>query len=109
MVDKHSEFPRQRLELGLVSALFHDIGRILTITHEMKRTSLGYNIDHDKLTFEVLSPHLRKFDQQWPDGANELRYLLTWKKGQKIPKYDMADLVSCCDRLSAGMGLQKRT
>ena len=109
MVGKHSEFRRQSLELGLVAALFYDIGKILTITHEMKRTSLGYNLDHDKLTLEILGPYLRQLDQQWPDGANELRYLLTWKKGQKVPKHDMADLVSCCDRLSAGMGLQKRT
>lgn len=107
MIEKHNEFPRNQLELGLASALFHDVGKILTITHKMKRTSLGHNIDHDKLTLEVLGPHLKKLDHEWPEGGGTLRYLLTWKKGQRIPKYDMADLVSCCDRLSAGFGFKQ--
>ena len=108
LVKKHHEFSRNDFELGLVAVLFHDVGKILTITHDMRRTSLGYDLDHDKLTLEVLSPYLRQLDIDWPDGARRLRYLLTWKKGQKIPKYDMADLVSCCDRISAGRLIQSR-
>ena len=103
LVAKHQEFSRECCELGMVAALFHDIGKILTLTHRMRRTTLGAAIDHDKLTLEVLAPHLRHLDREWPEGGRELRYLLTWKMCEKIPKYDMADLVACCDRISTGL------
>lgn len=108
MVERHHEFARAHYQIGLVAALFHDIGKILTLTHEMKRTSLGNCVDHDKLTLETLAPYLRELDRQWPQGATELRYLLTWKIGRRVPDFDMADLVSCCDRLSAGLDLSRR-
>lgn len=108
MVERHHEFPRAHYQVGLVAALFHDIGKILTLTHEMKRTSLGSSVDHDKLTLETLAPYLWEMDRQWPQGATELRYLLTWKIGRRVPDFDMADLVSCCDRLSAGLDLSRR-
>ncbi|MGE4345647.1 MAG: HD domain-containing protein [Geoalkalibacter sp.] len=103
LVAKHQEFARESCELGMVAALFHDVGKILTLTHRMRRTSLGASVDHDKLTLEVLAPHLRLLDREWPEGGRELRYLLTWKMCEKIPKYDMADLVACCDRISTGL------
>lgn len=108
MVERHHEFTRDHYEVGLVAALFHDIGKILTLTHEMKRTSLGSSVDHDKLTLETLAPYLKELDRQWPQGAAELRYLLTWKAGRRVPDFDMADLVSCCDRVSAGLDLSRR-
>ncbi|MDY0269973.1 hypothetical protein [Trichloromonas sp.] len=103
LVAKHREFSRESCELGMVAALFHDVGKILTLTHRMRRTTLGAAVDHDKLTLEVLAPHLRHLDREWPEGGRELRYLLTWKMCEKIPKYDMADLVACCDRISTGL------
>ena len=106
MLERHREFPRDSYELGIVAMLFHDIGKIMTMTSMMTRTSLGSCIDHDKLTLEVLSPYLRRMEQQWTQGVQELRYLLTWKINKPVPKYDMADLVACCDRLSAGLDMQ---
>ncbi|WP_282756034.1 HD domain-containing protein [Desulfuromonas thiophila] len=103
LVSRHQEFPRERAQLGMVAALFHDIGKVLTLTHHMRRTSLGACLDHDKLTLEVLAPHLRQLDRDWPEGGEELRYLLTWKLCSRVPRYDMADLVACCDRLSTGL------
>lgn len=103
MVERHREFAQAQHQLGMVAALFHDIGKILTLTHQMRRTSLGHCLDHDKLTLETLAPYLKQLDRDWPQGAAELRYLLTWKVGRGIPAYDMADLVSCCDRVSAGL------
>ena len=102
MLERHRDFSRNSYELAIVAMLFHDIGKIMTMTSMMTRTSLGSCIDHDKLTLEVLSPYLRRLEQQWAPGAQELRYLLTWKINKPVPKYDMADLVACCDRLSAG-------
>ena len=40
----------------MVAALFHDVGKIFTLTHRMWRTFLGAAVDHDKLTLEVLAP-----------------------------------------------------
>ena len=108
MVEKHREFRRESFELGLVAALFHDIGKIMTMTCDMQRTSLGYGFDHDKLTLEVIAPYLKRLDKEWAEGAQELRYLLTWKLNQRIPRYDMADLVTCCDRISTGLDRQKQ-
>ena len=76
IVGKHHDFHKNSYQLGLVSALFHDIGKILTLTHNMTRTSLGSSVDHDKLTYEVLKPYLSQLEQSWPEGARELRYLL---------------------------------
>ncbi len=108
MVERHHEFPSAHYQVGLVASLFHDIGKILTLTHEMKRTPLGSSVDHDKLTLETLAPYLKELDRQLPKGAAELRYLLTWKTGRRVPDFDMADLVSCCDRVSAGLDLSRR-
>nr|WP_320050061.1 HD domain-containing protein [uncultured Desulfuromonas sp.] len=108
MVEKHYHFPRQDYELGLVSALFHDIGKILTMTHTMKRTTIGATTEHEKLTFEVLAPYLQNLADNWPAGEKQLRYLLSWKLKRRIPRYNMADLVACCDRISAGADMQKK-
>ncbi len=108
MVERQQGFTRESHELGLISSLFHDIGKVLTLTHEMERTSLGFSIDHDKLTLEVLSPYLANLEQNWPAGAQELRYLLTWKVKRPVPRYNMADLVACSDRLSAGLDMEKK-
>jgi len=108
MLARHNEFCREEQQLGLVAALFHDVGKILTLTHDMKRTSLGRVIDHDKLTLEVLSPYLRELDRAWTEGAAKLRYLLSWKLQQRIPRYDIADLITCYDRVSTGIDLKKR-
>lgn len=76
MVGPHRDFNKNSYQLGLVSALFHDIGEILTLIHTMKRTSLRYSVDHDKLTYEVFKPHLTQLEQSWLEGSRELRYLL---------------------------------
>lgn len=109
MVKKHREFEQESYELGIVAALFHDIGKTLTLTCQMERTSLGQSFDHDKLTLEVLAPYLKQLEAEWPQGDTELRYLLSWKIRKPVPCYNMADLVTCCDRISSGLDLQKRT
>lgn len=108
LVGKYREFDRNSYELGIVAALFHDIGKILTLTYQMQRTSLGHSRNHDKLTLEVLDPYLQRLEQDWPQGADELRCSLTWKLRKPVPRYNMADLVACCDRLSSGFDRQKR-
>ena len=108
MVAKHHNFPQIDYELGLVAALLHDVGKTLTMTHKMERTTIGASVEHDKLTFEVLGPMLSQLAKDWPEGATKLRYLLNWKLNMRIPRYNMADLVACCDRMSTGLEMEKR-
>lgn len=108
IVEKHRSFPREKYELGLVAALFHDLGKILTMTSDMKRTTLGSSNEHEKLTLEILAPFFKQLEQTWADGARELRYLLGWKVKRPVPHYNIADLVACSDRLSAGLDMDRR-
>ncbi len=108
LIESQRSFSREDYELGLVAALFHDIGKTLTLTPQMTLTSLGASQEHDKLTWEVLGSALRQFEQDWPAGAKKLRYMLGWKAQRSIPHYNMADLVACADRISSGQDMDLR-
>ena len=106
IIDRYEEFTPEEKELGMVAALFHDIGKILTMTPQMELTSLGRTLEHDKLTLEILAPYLRRLDTEWPQGSARLRYLLTWRPGRTdkgIPKTPLANAVVAADRVSAGV------
>ena len=106
MIERYEEFTPEQKELGMVAALFHDIGKILTMTPQMELTSLGRTLEHDKLTLEILAPYLRRLDSEWPQGSAQLRYLLTWRPGRTdkgIPKTPLANAVVAADRVSAGV------
>jgi 3'-5' exoribonuclease len=107
MVSRFREFDTRDKELGMVAALMHDIGKTLTMTPQMQRTTLGAEEDHRKLTLVILDPYLRSLAHEWPQGEEQLRYLLMWKQGSQIPQYNMADVVACCDRISAGLDMQE--
>lgn len=98
------------LELGQVAALFHDIGKIKTLTNEMERTQLGYVVDHNALTLEMLAPALVQLEKRWPDGATALRYILTWHHHPKPgnPLMVMAEVVRSADRISSGQSIQNK-
>lgn len=106
ILERYQEFAPDKKELGMVATLLHDIGKILTMTPQMRLTSLGRTLDHDKLTLEILAPHLRRLDNNWLEGAAELRYLLTWRPGRRdpgMPKTPLANAVLGADRVSAGL------
>lgn len=108
IVKNQKGFSRENYELRLISSLFHDIGKVVTMTHDMQRTSLGSSTEDDKRTFELLGPYLSKLEHSWPAGAKELRYLLKWKIRRKVPEYNIADLGACSDRLSAGFDMDQK-
>ena len=108
MVARFREFSSKDLEIGMTAALMHDLGKILTLTPAMQRTTLGHAEHHHKLTFEILEPYLQGLQYEWPEGAEQLRYILNWKQRSQIPHYDMADVVTCCDRISTGLDMKKK-
>lgn len=110
MVSRFIEFPHAEFELGIVGALFHDVGKIKTLKSVGKLTSTGFICDHDSLTLEVLAVHLRRLDSICPNAAIALRYLWTWRNGRRhrpIPLITIAEAISVADRISSGLNAQE--
>lgn len=106
MLARYDEFSLEQKELGIVAALFHDIAKTVTMTPQMRRTTLGKAVDHDKMTLEVLAPYLRPYDKDWPNETAELLYLMTWRPANRdrgIPRTPLANAVLAADRISAGI------
>lgn len=104
-------FARIDLELGMVAALLHDIGKIRTLRPNLRLTDEGFLLQHDDLTLEVLAPSLRELDASWPTGASDLRYLWSFLKAKRerpIPCITIAEAVLAADRISAGIDNQRR-
>lgn len=107
-VFNHHKIPVQERYLGIVAALLHDLGKIRTLSADMRRTQLGVLVDHEQLTLEVLSPHLSWLDKKDPRLSSALRYLLSWKpRGfDRIPKFEVYEVIRMADRVSAGSSIQ---
>ena len=90
-------------QIGVVAGLFHDLGKIKTMTADMTRTELGKLVRHEDLTLEILAPHLRWLEQIDTQLSTYLRYVLAWNKKTygSIPALDICDAVLAFDRLSA--------
>ena len=110
MVSRFVEFPQAELELALVGALFHDIGKTRTMRSVGKLSQIGYVCDHDSLTLEVLSRHLQVLDTICPDAAIALRYLWTWRNRRyqrATPLLTVAEAIAAADRISSGLNVQE--
>mgnify|MGYP001270299270 CR=1 FL=1 len=99
------QFSPEIKDLGIVASLLHDVGKIRTLTEAARLSCAGFLINHEAVTLEILTPHLKKLDKEWPDGALALRYLLTWKSHtyRKFPLMTMAEAVLAADRISSGL------
>lgn len=112
MMARYNEFPTAMLELGIVGALFHDVGKIKTVGMVGgRRETAGYVLDHDDLTLEVLASHLKKLDSVCMDAGVALRYIWTWRRGKsrsRIPIMTVAEAVALSDRVSAGLDVERQ-
>lgn len=109
MVSRYYEFPEMEIQVGMIAALFHDIGKIRTIQSVGKHSVAGYVLDHDALTLEILAPHLQRLDASCPDAGVALRYLLTWRCQRKNfhPLLTIAEAISAADHISSGLDRQR--
>lgn len=110
MVSRYIEFPEYELELAIVAALFHDIGKTRTLECVGKHTPSGYLLGHEALTLEVLAPHLHRLDSICPDVSMALRYLWTWRYNrfsQRHPLLTVAEAITASDHISSGLNRQK--
>jgi hypothetical protein len=89
--------------LLVAAALLHDLGKIRCYEADGQRTVLGCRVDHEILTLELLAPHLRALDADWPAGGARLRQLLSWRasREQPTPPDALIELLRSADRLSA--------
>ena len=69
--------------LTKVAGLLHDLGKVRALKPHGVRTRMGYVLNHEALTLELLAPGLAYLDRAWPDGGVALRYLLTWHTGAR--------------------------
>jgi len=102
-----NEAPEMRA-LGVVAGLLHDIGKIRTLRADGSRTPTGFVLSHNALTLELLAPALTGLDRQWPDGANAVRYLLTWRPSLREPNplLPTALVLQCADRYSSAANVR---
>ena len=110
MASRFAKLDNDLAGLAVVGALFHDIGKTRTVRSTGKLSEIGYVIDHDSLTLEVLSPYLRFLDNACPDAAIALRYVWTWRNRKKAlpnPITTIAEIVAAADRISTGLNVEE--
>lgn len=111
MVSRFSEFGQDGCDLAIVGALLHDAGKIITLRNAGKFSPASYALDHDALTLEILSPHLRRLDSVSSDLATALRYVWTWKnhkRGNFHPILTIVEAISAVDRISSALSVEEK-
>ncbi len=94
-------------DLAITAALLHDIGKIKTLSSQIKRTTMGRWVDHDSLTLEVCANALSTLEKHDETSAILLRHI--WTCASPGARYGykaatpIANAVQNADRLSAEM------
>ncbi len=92
-------------DLGLVAALFHDIGKVKMFSGWGCRSPAWSILHHDAMTMELLAPFLTQLDREWQDGGIALRYLWSWRMTGNFrtrqPLMAVAEAVWLADRMSS--------
>jgi len=104
-------FPTDIMQLGVVAALFHDIGKIRTHDNQASGQRTAFILNHDSLTLELLSGPLAALDKEWPDASLALRYLWTWQNNRSkcsSPLMTIAEAISAADKISSGRDAEQR-
>lgn len=95
----------QLRDVVVAAALLHDIGKLETVGEGPKRPGLAPWVHHEALTLEILAPHLRWLDAEWPRGGALLRHSLTWysTKPAGFAAFVGADILRCMDGIDVGI------
>jgi len=89
-------------DMGVVAALFHDAGKVLTMKDD-KKTPMGYLVDHDALTLSALYKPLQQLDKIWIEAAMGLRHIWTCRSSRQWgfkAKMPVASVVQMADQVS---------
>lgn len=110
IVSRITEISREEREIGIVSALLHDIAK--TREHYNIHGFTAPMVCHDTRTLELLAVPLKTLEQHWYDGASLVRmaleYPLTRKEYiyRKIRIPMVVDLVWFADQISTGLNME---
>lgn len=111
IVSRFTEISREEREIGIVSALLHDIAK--TLEHYNIKRFTAPMVCHDTRTLELLAAPLRTLEQHWSDGANLIRMALEYPLTRKEYLYRkihipmVAELVWFADQASTGLDMEK--
>lgn len=105
-----SALPVMEADVTLVATLCHDIGKTQTITLSQTTSDSGQMVSHEVMGLQVLQPHLAKLRQIWPQVADALLHMLSWKPSRQEPLPRLPGLVMLkhADQLSTVMDLRNR-
>lgn len=112
MVQHFQGFDPDMKDLAVTAALFHDIGKVVTLRGTGRFCLESVVLDHNALTLEILAPHLKTLDAINKEMATALRYLWTWRnyrRGAVHPALTIAEAIAAADRISSGLSIEKRT
>lgn len=62
--------------LAAATGLLHEVGRVHMNTDDRTLKTTAGLVSCEVLNFEVAGPALQLFEQEWPDGAEAIRYML---------------------------------
>lgn len=91
-------------DVGVVSALFHDVGKSWTHTPNGHLTRTGRLVRHDYLTNEILAQPLATLTGTDPVKADFLRHLWGWlaeKNPRPSAQHVLAEILATADHVSA--------
>ncbi|MDC9727759.1 MAG: TraI domain-containing protein [Methyloprofundus sp.] len=87
-------------ELTIVSALLHDLGKVVTMTEP----DTWHTVSHEVMTLSLLEPILKQLQAYWKQGAHTLRELLNPASDKgSFPKLPGAVLIKMADQYSTSL------
>lgn len=103
------DLERRMRDILIAAAIVHDIGKLETVGEGPKRPLLARWVHHEAITLEILAPHLRWLDSEWPHGGALLRHCLTWysTKPAGFAGFVGADILRAMDGVDVGMEMGK--
>lgn len=101
--------PPLERDITLIAGLFHDIGKIHTLTEQGHWTAQSQAVGHEVLGLQVLTHALENLRHSWPHGADALMHMLSWKPSQQepLPRLPGVTLLRQADQLSTVMDLRE--
>lgn len=95
--------------LLMVAALCHDIGKVWTHDQD-KPLSTRRLLQHEALALEILARPLANLEREWQEGANALRYLLTWQPSgrSRFPVLPILNILRMADQLSSARDVERQ-
>lgn len=102
------DYPQLELELAVVAALLHDIGKVQTHNQDGNLSQEGYAVPHEVYTLKQITPEVEQLKSQNLQLGIGLEYLLTWKEGKGFPRLESANIIKAADRISTAYDLKQQ-